>query len=220
MWIFSQCSRSGKRGFTLIELLVVISIMLILTSVFLLRQSRFNSSTLLRSLAYSVGLSVRQAQVYGTSLRESASGAFDAGTAAKAYGLYFSGAVGNQNSYTLFADSPTAGNAGQYDSGEEVQVFKINPGYSISKFCSTTTLGVAQCWIASDPGNSVLTYLTILFKRPNPDSCFATNLNTSVCQTGATPAYVSSYVQLKSGNDTRSVTVTITGQISVGAQGS
>jgi len=188
--------------------------MLILTSVFLLRQSRFNSSTLLRSLAYSVGLSVRQAQVYGTSIRESATGAFDAGTAAKAYGLYFSS--GSTNSYSLFAD---LNNNGAYDANEVVQAFTINQGYALSKFCGTTTLGVTQCWIASDPGNSTLTYLTILFKRPNPDSCFATNLNTAVCQTGATPAYSSGYVQLQSGSDTRSVTVTLTGQISVGAQG-
>jgi len=215
MWIFSQCSRSGKRGFTLIELLVVISIMLILTSIFLLRQSRFNSSTLLRSLSYSVGLSVRQAQVYGTSIRESASGAFDAGTAAKSYGIYFSS--GSQNNYILFAD---LNNNGAYNTGEDVEAFRINPGYSISKFCATTSLGSQQCWIASDPGNSTLTYLTILFRRPNPDSCFATNLNTSVCQTGATPAYSSGYVQLQSGSDTRSVTVTLTGQISVGAHGS
>ena len=71
MSIYSRWFSRGskRRGFTLIELLVVMSIMLILTSLFILRQQRFNSSTLLQSLAYSVALSVRQAQVYGTSIR-------------------------------------------------------------------------------------------------------------------------------------------------------
>src|SRR3569832_1656292 len=103
MSIFSHWSYSGKRGFTLIELLVVISIMLILTSIFVLRQQRFQSSTLLRSLAYSVALSVRQAQVYGTSIRENVVGAFDTSSAAKAYGVYFSS--GSTGSYILFADA-------------------------------------------------------------------------------------------------------------------
>src|SRR3569623_987777 len=116
-----QWLRSGRRGFTLIELLVVISIMLILTSVFVLRQQRFNSSTLLRSLAYSIALSVRQAQVYGTSVRESSAGAFSSNTSAKSYGIYFSS--GSTGSYILFADSSTGATPddGQYEAGEEVQ---------------------------------------------------------------------------------------------------
>src|SRR3569623_492425 len=135
-----QWLRSGRRGFTLIELLVVISIMLILTSVFVLRQQRFNSSTLLRSLAYSIALSVRQAQVYGTSIRESSIGAFDANTSAKAYDVYFSS--GSTGSYILFADN---NNNGQYDSGENVQVFTLSTGYVISKFCATTSTSVQRC---------------------------------------------------------------------------
>ncbi|MES2007000.1 MAG: hypothetical protein V4436_02750 [Patescibacteria group bacterium] len=199
------------------ELLVVISIMLILTSIFILQQNRFNSSTLLRSLAYSVALSVRQAQVYGTSIRENVVGAFDSTTnpAAKAYGIYLSS--GSTGSYILFAD---ANNDGQYTSGENVQVFTLNSGYTISKFCATTGGGTQRCFIAG--GSSAITNLTILFKRPNPDSCFATSVSTNACQTGAVPTetYSSGYIQVKSGSDTRSVNMTLTGQITVGAQGS
>jgi prepilin-type N-terminal cleavage/methylation domain-containing protein len=214
MSISSQWPRSGSRGFTLVELLVVISIMLILTSVFVLRQQRFNSSTLLRSLAYSVALSVRQAQVYGTSIRESSVGAFDANTSAKAYGIYFSS--GSTGSYILFAD---ANNNGQYDSGESVQAFTLSQGYAISKFCATTGAAVQRCWTALSP---TIANMTIIFKRPNPDSCFATSIAANACQTGASPSetYASGYVQIKSSSDTRSVTITLTGQITVGAQGS
>ena len=209
--------RRARRGFTLIELLVVVSIMLILTSIFVLRQQRFNSSTLLRSLAYSVALSVRQAQVYGVSIRESSVGAFDTAdesTAAKAYGVYFSS--GATSNYTLFAD---INNNGQYDTGEEVQVYKLSNGYAISKFCATTGTGTPRCWSAASPD---ISDLTILFRRPNPDSCFATSISSNACQTGASPAetYASGYIQIQSGSDTRSITITLSGQITVGAQGS
>src|SRR6185503_3627706 len=151
MSIYSRWFSRGskRRGFTLIELIVVMSIMLILTSIFILRQQRFNSSTLLQSLAYSVALSVRQAQVYGTSIRESSIGAFDSAnesSAAKAYGVYFSS--GSTGSYILFAD---ANNNGEYDTGEAVQVFTLNQGYAISKFCATTSGSVQRCWTATSP---------------------------------------------------------------------
>jgi prepilin-type N-terminal cleavage/methylation domain-containing protein len=205
MSIFSHRSRSG-RGFTLIELLVVISIMLILTSIFLIRQQRFNSSTVLRSLAYSIALSVRQAQVYGTSFKENST--------ANAYGIYISS--GSQNSYILFAD---INRDGQYSAGENVQVFTLAQGYTISKFCATTAGGspTQRCWTAAAPN---ITHLTILFKRPNPDACFATSANNNACApipSGET--YSSGYIQLMSGSDTRSVNVTLTGQITVGGKG-
>lgn len=204
-------ARLAARGFTLIELLTVITIMLILTSIFLFRQQTFNSATLLRSLAYSVGLSLRQAQIYGTSIRESSLNAFDtAGSSAKAYGIYFSSAT--PNNYSLFAD---INNNGVRDTTEDVQVFTINRGYTISKFCATTNGNVSQCTDSGSP----ITHLTILFRRPNPDSCFATSISTGACAIGAAAVYKSAYVQIKSGQDTRSVTVTLTGQISVGAKG-
>lgn len=219
MWISFQYFRSGcrvqgtgsaVRGFTLIELLTVVSIMLILTSIFLFRQQTFNSATLLRSLAYSVGLSLRQAQIYGTSIRESSLNAFDtAGSSAKAYGIYFSSAT--PNNYSLFAD---INNNGIRDTTEDVQVFTINRGYTISKFCATTNSNTAQC---SDVGT--ISQLTILFRRPNPDSCFATTAFANACAIGAAAQYKSAYIQIKSGQDTRSVTITLTGQISVGAKG-
>lgn len=213
MSIFSQHSRSvSKRGFTLIELLVVISIMLILTSIFLLRQQRFNSTTLLRSLAYSVALSVRQAQVYGTSIRESATGAFDAGTAAKAYGVYFSSA--NTGSYVLFADID---NDGQYDApGENVKVFSLSTGYAIDKFCATTNSAVEKCWTSGSP---TITNLSFYFRRPNPDTCFTTSAGTNACAPAPSgETYTSGYVRLVSGADTRIIKVTLTGQITVCSQ--
>lgn len=202
--------RQSTRGFTLIELVVVVTIMLIFTTGFLLRQQRFNSSTILRGVAYSVALSIRQAQVYGTATRESAVSAFSGGTSAKAYGVYFSN---GSNTYILFAD---LNNNQQYDNGESVQTFTLSNGFTMSEFCVTS--GVTQTC------SPTLTYLTILFKRPDPDSCFATNLEATACQPTGTPAYTSASIRLQgdagASTDYRKITIGLTGQISVGLQGS
>jgi hypothetical protein len=88
-------------------MLVVSSIVLLITAFVIFQQQKFNSSTLLRSLTYSVALTVRQAQVYGTSVRgfTSSSGT----TFGSGYGVYVSPtlscATGSAGScYYLFAD--------------------------------------------------------------------------------------------------------------------
>ncbi|HVV15094.1 MAG TPA: prepilin-type N-terminal cleavage/methylation domain-containing protein [Candidatus Paceibacterota bacterium] len=217
MSIFSPHSRSffkkpfrrllGKgRGFTLIELLVVVAIITIMTTVLLLQQRKFDSSTLLRSLAYSIALSVRQAQVYGTSVRQdSATSGFTSD-----YGVFFYKGEGTSN-YYIFADSGTkdhcragwavtgfcSSNAGN----EDVQQFKLGPGYSILKFCATTSSNSQVC-------TPTLDWLSIYFKRPNPDAFFATS---------AGGTYKSAYIQIvgPDGVTTRGITVTTTGQIIV-----
>src|SRR3989344_3869307 len=80
--LFGACSlelgffsmKRTPRGFTLIELLVVLSIMLVITGVFLVRNQQFNSAILLRSLSYQVALSIRQAQVFGVGVKEDGAG--------------------------------------------------------------------------------------------------------------------------------------------------
>ncbi len=214
MLIFSHLFRfSGKkpavrsvargRGFTLIELLMVIAIMSILTAILLLQHRRFDSSTLLRSLAYSVALSMRQAQIYGTSVRQFGS-SFN-----YSYGVYFTAG----NYYYLFSDVNND-RVRAANGSEDVQRFTIGTGYSVVKFCGTVVSGGTvgpHCSTGATP----ITSLTILFKRPNPDAQFFTS--------AAGETYSDAYIQLvgpTGGTDTRGVTVTATGQISVGALGS
>ncbi len=197
----------SPRGFTLIELVAVTAIIVIVTLVLLLRQSKFDSSTILRSLAYSVALSVRQAQVYGTSVLGTASG----GTVnyASAYGLYFTS--GSPSSYILFAD---LNNNGAYDPATEtVKIFSLNAGYTISDACAELSNGQSRCTGAYDSSGSHTTNtVTILFKRPDPDAVFATDVGLE--------NYVSAYIQVESADGTtRSVLVTSAGQISVQAPG-
>jgi prepilin-type N-terminal cleavage/methylation domain-containing protein len=231
MWTFSQHSRRfSSRGFTLIELLVVMGIMLVITTVLLFRQSSFDSSTVLRSLAYSVALSVRQAQVYGTSVvgtttasTNCVSGFYNAGNCyASAYGLYFSNA--SPSSYSLFAD---LNGDGQYESAETAQVFTLGTGYTVANAC-VLNAGSAYCTAACpttlpfglSAGNcnpTSITSVTVLFHRPNPDACI--DDGQGLCGPGTHSTVLGgAYIQLQAGgdtSDTKSVSVLPTGEVSV-----
>jgi prepilin-type N-terminal cleavage/methylation domain-containing protein len=204
---FHNLRSSGKssRGFTLVELLAVTAIITIITLVLLLRQSRFDSSTILRSVAYSAALSMRQAQVYGVSVL----GSNNAGpvTYAHAYGIYFAQNLPN-NEYIIYADNNPANN--QYDSGEEVKIFTLTPGYRISDACAILADGTTKRCIG--PNNTqppAQASIDIEFRRPNPDAVINNNAS-----------YVRAYIQIVSSDGTtRSVVLTTAGQITVQAPG-
>lgn len=202
----------AKAGFTLIELLVVSAIIVLITGFILFRQQGFNSSTLLRSLSYSIALTVRQAQVYGNSVRESAVGS---NVFANGYGVYFgnSGLVDNSH-YLMFAD---VDGDGQYEAGEELPRFTIGNGrgtdYLIKDYCAHSNSG-DQCTTGT---GTTIDSLTIYFRRPNPDACFATSQSPSACAADAAPVYDYAYVQVKpaGGSDYRTIKISNTGQIAV-----
>jgi prepilin-type N-terminal cleavage/methylation domain-containing protein len=223
MSISSHHSRFSGKGFTLIELLVVIAIMTIMTAVILVQHKRFDSSTLLRSLAYKVALSVRQAQIYGTSVRQFNTGA---SSFSYSYGVYFAksglSCSNGTSCYMLFADVNGDKTYNSSPTEEKVQLFNAGNGYSIKTFCArnSTTMVCANACPSTVPVGvtctaSVITKLTIYFKRPNPDAQF---------QVDIAGTYSGAYVQLegptKLSGDTRGITITSTGQISVGEQGS
>ena len=218
MWIsFHQLRRSSKRGFTLIEILVVMAIMMVITTVLLVNQSRFDSSTVLRSLAYSVALSVRQAQVYGTSVvgtttaQSNCVGGFYSGgnCYASAYGLHFDTAL--PTSYSLFAD---LNNDGQYTSSNElIKNFSFSQGYLITDFCVTGT-NTGSPVTRRSPG--AISTLDIVFKRPNPDATFVALQASGLPIAGDT--YSGAYIQIQSTGDssnTKRVSFLNTGEVSV-----
>lgn len=183
------------RGFTLIELLVVMSIMIVITAVFLVRNSQFNSAILLRSLAYEVALSIREAQVYGVGVREVSAGSnnFTAG-----YGVYFSSDA--PTDYVLFADLDKNG---LYGAGDTImQSFAVRNGFTVARICAVTTTGVSQCSPAD------ITSLVVSFKRPNPEALIKTNV--------AGYSYASASITVSSPNgSTRTVTIGTAGEIEV-----
>lgn len=197
--------------------MMVVAIMTIMTGAFLFQNRQFDSTTLLRGLTYKTALIIREAQTYGTSVRIVGSIA----APAPAYGIYMAGTT-DIGTYYLFGDtapSPGGNRARSSDGTEDVETFNLNSKYKINKFCVTRSSTTA----CSDAGGP--TALTILFIRPNSDACFATNLagETTLCVAGDPGVdYTQATIQLKSvaSSVTRTITVTSTGQISVGAPGS
>ncbi len=182
------------RGFSLIELLVVTGIFVVITGVVLANNAQFNSSVLLGNAAYDVALSIRQAQVYGLSTRNY-SGEFRVG-----YGVHFEGTT----AYVIFADLDEDRNK-RYDPGVDqvVQQITLGRGHTIQHYCGVRSDGVEDC---SDNAAS-LTHIDVGFLRPNPDA--------TITGDGPTP-YSSAKIVLQSRSDeTRTITVQSTGQISV-----
>lgn len=190
-------SRSRRaRGFTLIELITVVGIITIITSVVLVNNNRYGGSVLLQNLAYDIALSIRQAQVYGISVRGSGASNFNAG-----YGMHF--ATSDIFHYELFAD--LAG-TGIYDPNfspsENVppSPYAIGRGYYIAKLCAPAGTDASSC--------TSVQQLDTLYKRPEPDAAIRINGNPSLQDSGR-------IVVESPRGDILSIVVDATGQISV-----
>lgn len=135
-------------------MLVVVGIFAIITAIVLVKNSQFSNVVLLRNLAYDVALSIRQAQVFGLSVRATPeSGVFTAG-----YGVHFDADA--PTTYALFAD--TNSNS-RYDSGidEVVETFTIARGNMIDRLCGVSSSGVETCGAPT---------LDVVFLRPDPEA--------------------------------------------------
>ena len=187
-------------GFTLIELLVVTAIFVVITSVSLVGYQQFTSRTLLTSLAYDIALSGRQAQSFGLSVR----GDVKANEFNIWYGLHLD--PDNNTSYVLFADAnrdKLYDNGGSPCGGECVDRFVLGRGYTISDICATRTTGSTIC--TSD--NVGLSYIDIMFARPNPTAIILDN-------NGDIYDQVDIKVQATNGQE-RTVSVFSAGQVTV-----
>lgn len=205
-------------------MIVVLAVIVLITAVVLTGQSQFDRSLVVTDTAYTVALSIRQAQTYGLSSR------IYSGISNAAYGVHFTSA-GNKT-YLLFADvypaapgtsssycpghtagagSPAAkpGNC-LYDStqGEMVQNFSFNRGFYFSDLCGHDSGGILRC-----TSQSYLDGIEILYLRPNTDAIIvglrsAGNIVLTDAQlTIAAPG----------GSGTRYICVSGVGQVSVSA---
>ncbi|OGG61968.1 hypothetical protein A3C21_03580 [Candidatus Kaiserbacteria bacterium RIFCSPHIGHO2_02_FULL_59_21] len=190
-------------GFTLIELLVVTAILTIVSGVVLANNGRFGGLILLENLAYDVALSIRQAQIYGISVRQFGSGNFDVG-----YGMHFS--IGSPATYVLFADA-VSGN-GIYDGCpteamcELVESTDIERGYHIADLCAAGS--------GSEAETCGLSELDLFFKRPEPDAYISANGVSGVANPAALNARGRIVLESPRGDRT-SVVVEATGQIAI-----
>ncbi len=215
------------RGFTLIELLVVLLIMTFITLAFINNQSKFDSGTIMRALAYQVALSVRQTQVYGTSVIQNGQGATTFGPV---FGLSFGSSA---NTYFIFSD-PLTTPTGEMDVGvAQLKTFTVQNNYMIQEVCLISNQGSDKyyCSAKKDTGTTDdstpsrrIDVINVLFKRPNPDAIFTAYVDSGSGLTPVTPpssfAFTTAYIQLKALNgDVRVVKVTVTGQVTVCAIG-
>ncbi len=186
-----------KSGFTLIELLVTISIFIIITSVAVLNNNQFNSSILLTNLGYEIALSVRQAQVYGITVK--APTACQPGDIScdfsSGYGVHFD--ITNPAQYILFEDKgPNPSHI--YAAGELLENYSLGRGYTLKKLCV----------LSNNTYHSVNT-LDVSFIRPEPEAWVSSNTDSP----GLTEADI--YIQDPQRISDRVIIIEPTGQISV-----
>lgn len=134
------------RGFSLIELLISIAIIVIVTLVGIVQFTEFDSSIILKSVAYEIAVSLRESQVYSVGVLGESSD-FD-----NPFGMSFEP---ESKQYKLFRDIDSPPN-GQYDSGEEIDTFTIGRTIQVSDVCVTIDASM-HCDIDR---------LDISFKRP------------------------------------------------------
>lgn len=202
--------RPTTEGFTLTELLVSVAIVTVILTVVISSQSTYTDGAALANLADEIGLTISQAQAYGTGVKEFSPGS---GEFSASYGLTFSLlGSGSNAAYLSFADR----NANQmYDgtwscpvggASECLVKANISRGNYIESICVARNTGSDVCNEASR--------VDISFLRPN------TEAQLTFFNTGGSvysPANMKgAKITLRSPRGgTRFITVYLTGQISV-----
>lgn len=191
----------SNSGFTLLELLVSIAIVGVITTVVIFNYSKFNDGLALSSATQEIAVAVREAQVYGLSVKEVSVGS---GQFASAYGIYFEPST--PLNYYVFADLD-ASNTFDIGSGcgsgstECIEKFTLRNGISITSICD-----------ASDcPPHPSVKKLNIVFLRPNPDALIYFTNNGGAIQAG--PSTRARIILTSAKGNTITVTVESTGQI-------
>lgn len=186
---------ASNAGFTLVELMVVVSIVAFFSALIIVSHRRFGDSIAINNLAYDVALSVREAQIFGTSVRgQSLSlSSFD-----HAYVVRF--VESDPTKYQQCIDLNDNGFC-NLDQGELLQGFEIGKGNFIKDLCRVDS-GVEDCTI---------TRMHVSFLRPDPDAKINVSGNTEPWYE-AEAARV--YLKTPSGLE-KMVHITAVGQISV-----
>jgi hypothetical protein len=197
-----QCSKYklAQLGFGLVELMVSISVMVLVTSVILVKHDSYNGATLLRSQAYEIALQLREIQLLSISATEAGSGYRNV------YGVHFS--TSTTDTYFIFRDDD---DDYYFDAGA-VPPEKFGKQGTLS---SEFVIDAIRLLGTLGPTNE--DELSVTFERPNFDAKFYTGPNTSVANT---VSGVEIDIRTKgttgpgSGN-IRTVEITRTGQITV-----
>lgn len=184
-----------KSGFALVELLLAIALFGLISTFLVLIYQKVGDQLFLTATGYDVGLSFRETQSYGVSVkarRVSETDTFESG-----YGLHFD--TSSATTFVRFADAPDTEQY-FYTPSEAIGTLRIERNNRIKKFCGVFADNVEQC---------SLSFLDVVFVRPNPDANIRTNKSD-------TEEYKAARIYIASPTgDTRVIEVVSTGQISI-----
>jgi hypothetical protein len=150
-------------------MLVSIGIMLVIISIVIFNQSKYTTGAAIQNAANDISLALRQAQVYGVSVKEFTPGSNDF---SPAYGMSFNIlSSGGNNAYIFFADRGVQN--GRYDgvwacalggASECLDKTTMGQGNIISGLCQILPPNVEVCNLGR---------VDITFLRPSTDARFA-----------------------------------------------
>ena len=229
-----------KSGFSLVELMVSISIFVLITSMTLANYPKFSNKLSLDLLAEDIALSIRQAQIFGSSIFGIKVG--NGGSQTKkfgSYGVHFEAPDGKsrpgnsvQYLYLLFADI-APGKPEQYDgtsssdpnteglpclgpapSQECLQKFLVTGRNKVKFLCANFEEGDTDKRVKScDSPNKKLSVLDVVFVRPNLDANFFAKDENSMEKSGL--SNVGIVLESPGGEYYKTIVIWRTGQISV-----
>lgn len=191
-------------GFTLIEVMVSISIVSVIMATVLFNYSGFNNNLTLTSSGQELAIAIREAQVYGLTVREVTPGG---GQFSSAYGVHFD-PVGDPENYYIFAD---INGDKRYNSGdgcgsgntECIERIALRNNVKISNICDGF----------SCPPEASVTMMDVTFLRPNPDASIYFSNSTGQIKVG--PSLTGKIILSSQSGKTLTVTVESTGQVLV-----
>lgn len=191
-----------NKGFTIAELIVVVAIFVIISGIVLINQNRFSSNIAIQNLAYQIALAVRQAQVYGLSVRSgNTSSNFDS-----SFGVNFRS--DSPNSFTFYSDNNLNKKYDDPPTDTLISTFNMDTG-TIYDVCAVTS-STRHCFKST--GLNAITSADITYKRPNPAAIITDS------QSGAnTPDKSSIEITVQSilKDRTKTIIITQAGQIYV-----
>ena len=199
--VYKKVKNNG--GFSLIELMVVMAIFVVISGITLFNYNKSSNSLVLTNLAYQAGIAIRQAQVYGISVKGvKVNGVTNYNSG---YGVWFSPST---NQFTIFAD---VDGDGMYKLDNKEETFILPSLIKMKNICFASEVsGVVtkKCTRTGDFSDASIT-----FKRPNPDATFRAFLYSN------SDGNAYSHIEILFGSDkdekVARLTVRNSGQISV-----
>ncbi|MEQ1561483.1 MAG: type II secretion system protein [Nitrospira sp.] len=190
-----------SKAFTLIEILTSVAILTVIMSVVIFNYSKFNNNIALSSAGQEITVAVRQAQVYGLSVKETSTGSGQFNTA---YGIHFQ--PSDPTNYYVFADKngnsvyDVGGGCGSVNT-ECIEKFSLKNGVKIFDICNESSCSPL-------PGQNKL---NILFKRPETNAIIYFGNNFGVNSSG--PYQTGKIILISPNSKESTITVESTGYI-------